>query len=239
MWAGPVGNWIAALERIERLGLQVVVGGHGPLGASPRCAPCATTGPGSREPGRGAGPEEGSAELAERLDPLEPSSRPVGEVAQPRADARQRRPHRRHAEAAAQRDRHRRADQADRRDGRAGRAARSAGAGRRRHRLRARFARAECRRSPPPDRAVGVRRLPRSTSGARLGKGGARPQDSTRPPFARGHGDHPAAVAPRGRRCRCRTSIRESSARRTIPISSIAKLAPRQRRRPPPKGIQV
>ena len=30
MWAGPVRNWIDALERIERLGPEVVVGGHEP-----------------------------------------------------------------------------------------------------------------------------------------------------------------------------------------------------------------
>ena len=32
MWAGPVGNFIAALDRIEALEPQVVVGGHGPVG---------------------------------------------------------------------------------------------------------------------------------------------------------------------------------------------------------------
>jgi glyoxylase-like metal-dependent hydrolase (beta-lactamase superfamily II) len=32
MWAGPVGNWIAALDRIESLGPQTVIGGHGPVG---------------------------------------------------------------------------------------------------------------------------------------------------------------------------------------------------------------
>jgi cyclase len=32
MWAGPVGNWIAALERIESLQPRVVLGGHGPVG---------------------------------------------------------------------------------------------------------------------------------------------------------------------------------------------------------------
>lgn len=31
MWTGPVGNWIAALELIESLEPDVVVGGHGPL----------------------------------------------------------------------------------------------------------------------------------------------------------------------------------------------------------------
>lgn len=30
MWAGPVENWIAALERIELLEPEVVIGGHGP-----------------------------------------------------------------------------------------------------------------------------------------------------------------------------------------------------------------
>ena len=32
MWAGPVGNWIAALDLIEGLEPQAVVGGHGPVG---------------------------------------------------------------------------------------------------------------------------------------------------------------------------------------------------------------
>jgi cyclase len=32
MWAGPVDNWIAALDRIEALAPDVVIGGHGPPG---------------------------------------------------------------------------------------------------------------------------------------------------------------------------------------------------------------
>lgn len=32
MWAGPVGNWIKALDLIEDLGPEVVIGGHGPIG---------------------------------------------------------------------------------------------------------------------------------------------------------------------------------------------------------------
>ena len=31
MWAGPVGNWIAACERIAKLGASVLVPGHGPI----------------------------------------------------------------------------------------------------------------------------------------------------------------------------------------------------------------
>ncbi len=31
MWAGPIGNWIAACRRIRELGPRVVVPGHGPL----------------------------------------------------------------------------------------------------------------------------------------------------------------------------------------------------------------
>ena len=31
MWAGPVGNWIAACERIAALGASVIVPGHGPI----------------------------------------------------------------------------------------------------------------------------------------------------------------------------------------------------------------
>src|SRR4029079_3542399 len=34
MWAGPVGNWIVALERIEALEPAAVVGGHGPGGGA-------------------------------------------------------------------------------------------------------------------------------------------------------------------------------------------------------------
>jgi len=34
MWAGPVDNWLAALDRIEGLGAEVVVGGHGPPGGA-------------------------------------------------------------------------------------------------------------------------------------------------------------------------------------------------------------
>jgi glyoxylase-like metal-dependent hydrolase (beta-lactamase superfamily II) len=32
MWAGPVGNWIAALDRLEALDPVTVIGGHGPIG---------------------------------------------------------------------------------------------------------------------------------------------------------------------------------------------------------------
>jgi glyoxylase-like metal-dependent hydrolase (beta-lactamase superfamily II) len=31
MWAGPVGNWIAACETIEAMDVEVVVPGHGPV----------------------------------------------------------------------------------------------------------------------------------------------------------------------------------------------------------------
>jgi glyoxylase-like metal-dependent hydrolase (beta-lactamase superfamily II) len=31
MWAGPIGNWVAACELVEGLGASVVVPGHGPL----------------------------------------------------------------------------------------------------------------------------------------------------------------------------------------------------------------
>ena len=66
MWAGPVDNWIAALERIERLAPEVVVGGHGPPGgvAEVRALRDHWTWLAEQV---GAGPEEGSADLAERL----------------------------------------------------------------------------------------------------------------------------------------------------------------------------
>ena len=32
VWAGPLGNWIRACERIEALGVDTVVPGHGPIG---------------------------------------------------------------------------------------------------------------------------------------------------------------------------------------------------------------
>ncbi len=38
MWAGPVENWIAALERIEALDPEIVIGGHGPPGAGAELA---------------------------------------------------------------------------------------------------------------------------------------------------------------------------------------------------------
>lgn len=66
MWAGPVSNWIAALERIAALEPEVVVGGHGP--------PCGIaevltlrdywTWLGEEV---GAAGEEGRGDLAERL----------------------------------------------------------------------------------------------------------------------------------------------------------------------------
>jgi glyoxylase-like metal-dependent hydrolase (beta-lactamase superfamily II) len=31
MWAGPIGNWIAACERILALDVEIVVPGHGPI----------------------------------------------------------------------------------------------------------------------------------------------------------------------------------------------------------------
>jgi cyclase len=31
MWAGPVGNWIAACEAIEAMGVEIIVPGHGPV----------------------------------------------------------------------------------------------------------------------------------------------------------------------------------------------------------------
>jgi glyoxylase-like metal-dependent hydrolase (beta-lactamase superfamily II) len=31
MWAGPIGNWIAACDRITALGAETIVPGHGPV----------------------------------------------------------------------------------------------------------------------------------------------------------------------------------------------------------------
>lgn len=66
MWAGPVENWIGAIERLELLEPELVVGGHGPPGGADELralreywswlAACV-----SEEPGAG------SFELAERL----------------------------------------------------------------------------------------------------------------------------------------------------------------------------
>lgn len=66
MWAGPVGSWIAALERIELLEPDVVVGGHGPPGGVGEVRAMGDYWTWLRDEVSGAG-EESPATLAERL----------------------------------------------------------------------------------------------------------------------------------------------------------------------------
>jgi glyoxylase-like metal-dependent hydrolase (beta-lactamase superfamily II) len=67
MWAGPVGNWIAALDRIESLGPQVVIGGHGPAGSLSDLAPLRDYWVWLRDRVAEAGPGADPSRLAERL----------------------------------------------------------------------------------------------------------------------------------------------------------------------------
>jgi cyclase len=67
MWAGPVGNWIAALDLIESRGPQVVVGGHGPVGEVADVIALRDYWTWLRERVVEAGPEPDPLELAERL----------------------------------------------------------------------------------------------------------------------------------------------------------------------------
>ena len=66
MWAGPVSNWIAALERIEALEPDVVVGGHGPPCGLAEVRALREHWTWLGEEVAGAG-DEGRRELAERL----------------------------------------------------------------------------------------------------------------------------------------------------------------------------
>ncbi|MBA2522133.1 MAG: MBL fold metallo-hydrolase [Solirubrobacterales bacterium] len=66
MWAGPAANWIAALERIELLEPDVVVGGHGPVTGIEEVRTLRDYWSWLAE-GVGAAPGEDPAELAERL----------------------------------------------------------------------------------------------------------------------------------------------------------------------------
>lgn len=67
MWAGPVGNWIAALERIEELRPAVVLGGHGPAGGPGELRALREHWIWLREQVLAAGPEADALALAERL----------------------------------------------------------------------------------------------------------------------------------------------------------------------------
>jgi len=67
MWAGPVGNWIAALERIEALDPAVVVGGHGPVGGIGEVRALCDYWTWLREEVGAAGADIDAPKLAERL----------------------------------------------------------------------------------------------------------------------------------------------------------------------------
>jgi glyoxylase-like metal-dependent hydrolase (beta-lactamase superfamily II) len=67
MWAGPVGNWIAALERIEALEPTAVVGGHGPVGTVADCAAVREYWVWLREQVLAAGADVDALALSERL----------------------------------------------------------------------------------------------------------------------------------------------------------------------------
>lgn len=66
MWAGPVRNWMAALDRIEALEPDVVVGGHGPPGGLAEVRAMRDYWAWLRREVEAAG-DEGAAALAERL----------------------------------------------------------------------------------------------------------------------------------------------------------------------------
>jgi glyoxylase-like metal-dependent hydrolase (beta-lactamase superfamily II) len=67
MWAGPVGNWIAALERIEALEPTAVLGGHGPVGGVADCSALREYWTWLREQVLAAGPDFDALALTERL----------------------------------------------------------------------------------------------------------------------------------------------------------------------------
>jgi len=67
MWAGPVGNWIVALERIEALEPAVVVGGHGPVGDLAAVRALHDYWVWLRDRVRAAGPDVDAAKLAAEL----------------------------------------------------------------------------------------------------------------------------------------------------------------------------
>jgi len=67
MWAGPVGNWIAALDRIAALEPATVVGGHGPVGGLAEVRALRDYWTWLRDRVRAAGTDVDAAELAARL----------------------------------------------------------------------------------------------------------------------------------------------------------------------------
>ncbi len=67
MWAGPVGNWIGALERIESLEPDVVLGGHGPVGDLAAVVAMRDYWTWLRDEVRAAGENADAMSLAERL----------------------------------------------------------------------------------------------------------------------------------------------------------------------------
>ncbi len=67
MWAGPVANWIAALELILRLGAVAVIGGHGPVGGTEEVTALRDYWVWLRECVLEAGPDVDPSELSERL----------------------------------------------------------------------------------------------------------------------------------------------------------------------------
>jgi glyoxylase-like metal-dependent hydrolase (beta-lactamase superfamily II) len=67
MWAGPVGNWIAALERIEALEPAAVVGGHGQVGGLAEVRALRDYWTWLRDRVRAEGPDLDPSRLAERL----------------------------------------------------------------------------------------------------------------------------------------------------------------------------
>jgi cyclase len=67
MWAGPVGNWIAALDLIKSREPQVVIGGHGPVGGLSDIAAIRDYWVWLRERVLEAGSDPDPLELAERL----------------------------------------------------------------------------------------------------------------------------------------------------------------------------
>ncbi len=66
-WAGPVGNWIVALERIEALEPDAVVGGHGPVGGVAEVGALRDYWTWLRGEVRDAGPDADLTALSERL----------------------------------------------------------------------------------------------------------------------------------------------------------------------------
>ncbi len=67
MWAGPVGNWIAALERIEALEPEAIVGGHGPVAGLAEVRALRDYWAWLRERVRAEGPDLDAPRLAGRL----------------------------------------------------------------------------------------------------------------------------------------------------------------------------